>query len=291
MGDDWNLARRLRNECVTKIRKAKCDFVKNEMHTNMNDSKRFWRNVKEIWPNKKANSPKITLIDQETKTEIRQEDTANYIYHFFTNIGPSLAQNLNEPWSYEGIVSERHISNIEVNNVEILKICQDIDTNKRSSIKNISSKALKDSLIWQIDRFCYLIRQMFLTGIYPDSWKTANITPLQKDGNVHSVNNLRPISLLPLTSKIIEKLIHDRMMHHLEMNMYLDVKQGFFRKNNSTVNTVSYFTNDIFNGLNEREYTIATYIDMAKAFDTVNHEILLKKLKKPWFYGKFTKIT
>ena len=114
-------------------------------------------------------------------------------------------------------------------------------------------------LIGQKDRFCYLIRQMFSTGIYPDAWKTANITPLQKDGNVHSVNNLRPICLLPLPTKIVEKLIHDRMMHHKETNMYLDVKQGGFRKNNSTVNTVSYFTNDIFNGLNDRDYTIAAY--------------------------------
>ena len=79
---------------------------------------------------------------------------------------------------------------------------------------------------------------------------------------------------------VVEKIIHDRLMHHLETNnMYLDVKQGGFRKNNSTINTVSYFTNDIFNGINKWNLTIATYIDMAKAFDMVNHEILLKKNK------------
>ena len=72
--------------------------------------------------------------------------------------------------------------------------------------------------------------------------------------------------------------------------MYLDVKQGGFRKNNSTVNTVSYFTNDIFNGLPVSEYRIATYIDMAKAFDTVNHEILLKKLKNLGFTGNLLKL-
>ena len=138
--------------------------------------------------------------------------------------------------------------------MKFLKICKDIDINKGSSIPNISSKVLRDGLIGQIERFCYLIRQMLHTGIYPDAWKTANITPLQKDGNVHSVNNLRPISLLPLLSKIVEKLIHDRMMHYLETNMYLDVKQGGFRKNNSTINTVSYFTNDIFNGLKPKRF-------------------------------------
>ena len=70
------------------------------------------------------------------------------------------------------------------------------------------------------------------------------------------------------------------MMHHLECNGYLDSKQGGFRKNNSTINTVSYLTNDIFNSMNKREITVATYIDMANAFDTVNHSILLKKNSK-----------
>ena len=126
--------------------------------------------------------------------------------------------------------------------------------------------------------------------MFPGVWNIANITPLQKDGNVHSVNNLRPISLLPLPSKIIEKIIHDRMMHHLELNQYLDTRQGGFRKNNSTINTVTYFTYDIFNALNEREYTITTFVDMAKAFDIVNHKILLEKLNRLGFTGNLLKL-
>ena len=173
-----------------------------------------------------------------------------------------------------------------MNEVEVLKICREIDTNKSSAIPNISCKVLKDTFIGQI----HLLKQIFETGIFPDEWKKANITPLQKDGNVHSVNNLRPVSLLPLPSKIVEKIIHDRMMHHLETNLYLDVKQGGFRKNNSTINTVSYFTNDIFNSMIQREYTLAAYIDMAKAFDTVNHSILLKKLEKLGFIGKLLEL-
>ena len=156
---------------------------------------------------------------------------------------------MNEPWAYEGIIADRHVDNIVVNEIEVLKICKEIDVNKSSSILNISSRALKDSFINQIQRFCYLIRQIFLTGIFPQVLKVAKITPLQKDGNVHSVNNLRPISLLPLPSKIVEKIIHDRMMHHLEFNMYLGVKQGGFRKNNSTINTVTYFMHDILMAL------------------------------------------
>ena len=97
-------------------------------------------NVNEIWPNKTSYSPKITLIDQSSKTEIKQEDTADYI-------GASLAQNLTDPWTYEGTIADRHIGNIEVNNDEILKICKDIDINKGSSIPNISGKALR-AMAW-----------------------------------------------------------------------------------------------------------------------------------------------
>ena len=135
-----------------------------------------------------------------------------------------------------------------------------------------------------------MIGHIFKTGIYPTLWKVANIIPLQKDGNVHSVNNLRPISLLLLPSKIVEKVIHDRMIHHLEMNGYLDIRQGGFRKNNSTINTVLYLTNDIFNNMNKKQLTVAAYIDMAKAFDTVNHSILINKLSKLGFQGNLIKL-
>ena len=116
------------------IRKAKCDFVKAELNNNVNDSKKFWRNIQEIWPNKKANSSKIILIDQDTQMEIKQEDTAYYINQFFTGIGPSLAQNLNDPWEYNGIVADRHINYIDVNEIELTNLFKEIDVNKSSSI-------------------------------------------------------------------------------------------------------------------------------------------------------------
>ena len=129
-----------------------------------------------------------------------------------------------------------------------------------------------------------------MTGVFPDLWKNATVIPLKKCGNSNSVTNLRPISLLPLPSKILEKIIHNRMIHHLEINNYLDSNQGGFRKNNSTVNTTVKLTNDIFNSINTRLPTIATFIVMAKAFDTVNHVILIEKLIKLGFTGNLLKL-
>ena len=110
-------------------------------------------------------------------------------------------------------------------------------------------------------------------------WKKAKVTPLQKTGIKNDVSNLRPVSLLPLPSKLIEKIAHNRIYNHCETNNILDERQGGFRPNHSTTHTTAMFLNDIYTAINNNEITIAIYIDAMKAFDTVNHNILLKKAK------------
>ena len=87
-----------------------------------------------------------------------------------------------------------------------------------------------------------------------------------------------------------QKFLHNRLIHHLEINQYLDIYQGGFRKNNSTINTTVRFTNDIFNAINRRQLTLATFIDMAKDFYTVNHNILLKKMELLGFRGNVLRL-
>ena len=119
-------------------------------------------------------------------------------------------------------------------------------------------------------------------GKVPQAWKHAVIIPLQKEGNSHDVNNLRPVSLLPLPGKILEKLIQEKLSHYLEFNNILDVKQGGFRPNHSTTDTAVKLTEDIYYAMNNKKATTVVYVDLRKAFDTVNHQIILKKLHKSW---------
>ena len=115
------------------------------------------------------------------------------------------------------------------------------------------------------------------------------VTPLFKGGNRQFVGNYRPVSLLPLPSKFIEKIVHKNLSKCFEENNILDPMQGGFRKGHSTINTISNLTNDIFYGMNNRDLTTACFIDMAKAFDTVNHGILCKKLLKLGITGNISK--
>ena len=92
------------------------------------------------------------------------------------------------------------------------------------------------------------------------------------------MNNLRPISLLPLPGKIAERIMHTHLSNFLENNNLLNKNQGGFRKGKSTISTVAKFTDDILLSMNKHEFSVASFIDLRKAFDTINHEILLSKL-------------
>ena len=120
---------------------------------------------------------------------------------------------------------------------------------------------------------------------FPDDWKIATIVSLYKGGKKDEVSNYRPVSLLPVVGKILEKIIHIHINEYFEKNNILCSYQGGFRKNHSTLNTITNFTSDIFDAINNKETTIATFFDLKKAFDTVNHTKLINKLKKMGIKG------
>ena len=105
---------------------------------------------------------------------------------------------------------------------------------------------------------------------FPSKWKQAKIIPLHKGGSKDDVNNYRPISLLPLPGKLLEKIIHLRLMKYLEDNVVLSPNQHSFRPGHSTIDTVVDLADDICNALNEGKCTLAVYIDLKKAFDLAN---------------------
>ena len=160
-----------------------------------------------------------------------------------------------------------------------MKLNREIDTSKASSILLISCRIIKDAFEAIPNLLTKLFNLSLIKGIVPDTWKSATVIPLKKEGNSPDLNNLRPISLLPVQIKLLEKIVHTRILTHLDQNELLDDKQGGFRPNHSTVDTIVRFTEDIYKNVNKGQTFSAVYIDLRKAFDTVNHQILFKKLK------------
>ena len=169
------------------------------------------------------------------------------------------------------------MENIETNIDEIIKLCKEININKSSCVENLSSEILCDAFLAIPERVVILFNLSFLLSEIPLLWKIAKVTPLPKAGNSNNVGSLRPVSQLPLPSKLIEIIVHSRIYNHCEINKLLDERQGGFRPNHSTCKTTAPFIDDIYKAMKTNKVLITTYIDAMKAFDTVDHKILLEK--------------
>ena len=135
-----------------------------------------------------------------------------------------------------------------------------------------------------VHQFTWLINMSIRLAQVSTEWKKAKISLIPKDGNLTDTNNFRPLAILPVVSKIMEHIIvQAQTMMYLEEKNILDVNQGGFRKNNSTTSTTINMLDEIYTNINNHQLTYAIFIDFRKAFDSINHEILLKKLSKLGF--------
>ena len=278
---DWVIARRRRNEVKNLVKRAKANFVIDNLNEHKNDSKKFWKSLSDILPTKINNkSQKISLKDNNDNLILDDKIAANMMNNFFTSVGPTLAEQFNDPWAYNGNVCPNTIDDMYTNNYEVLKLLKDVDISKASAVVNLSTKILKPALIALHDQLTFIYNLCFRTNCFPNDWKIASIVPLPKDGDLFRCTNYRPISLLPLPGKILEHIIHKRLSKFCEDNLLLNENQGGFRKNHSTAATVALFTDNLYTAINHKQYSIATFIDFSKAFDTVNHKILFEKLER-----------
>ena len=163
---------------------------------------------------------------------------------------------------------------------EIIACVKEIDVHKSSAIDNLSARVLKDSFEYLTKQLTHMFNCSLIMGIFPDRWKRATVVPLQKGGDKSNVSNLRPVSLLPLPGKLLERLVHNKVSEYLNENRLLNDGQNGFQKGRSTTGTVAEFTDDVLNGINNKKYTLAAFVDLRKAFDTVSHNILGKKIGK-----------
>lgn len=116
-------------------------------------------------------------------------------------------------------------------------------------------------------------------GIFPDSWKEAVVQPIPKVKQPASLADLRPISLLPVLSKILERIIHKQLTGYLNINGILPSCQSGFRRNHSTVTALLKVTDDILRAIDKGQITTLVLLDLSRAFDTVDHDVLLAKLQ------------
>ena len=162
---------------------------------------------------------------------------------------------------------------------KILNILKDLNPSKAAGVDDLSGKFLKDGadiLARPISLLCNLSTKL---SSFPRSCKIAKVKPLFKKGSKTDPQNYRPMSLLSVLSKIIERIIHDQTQEFLSKNKILYRFQSGFRKNYSTNACLGHLTDKITTGFEKGLFTGMISIDLQKAFDTIDHQILIKKMK------------
>ena len=161
---------------------------------------------------------------------------------------------------------------------EILQIINKFDKNKSAGHDVIGNLIVKGVAKEIVHPLTAIFNRSLITGEFPDSLKIAKVILIHKKDDKEILSNYRPVSVLPCFSKILERLIFDRCIEFIENNNILNAKQFGFRAHHSTHMATMQLVDKINNAVEKNETTIRVYLDLSKAFDTIDHDTLLHKL-------------
>ena len=235
---DWVDFKAYRNKVTNIIRKAKEDYCKQTVSSCSGDSKKMWKALNEFVPKKASPSPTSIIVDDQVCNN--NKDISNGFNKHFTSVASKLINGNDitdvhvQPKSITCESSNVHLCLPKISPEFVSREIDQMSVNKATGLDDVSCKILKLAKPAIVDSLTYLMNMSLSTGIFPCAWKETKIIPLHKGGDVSDSNNYRPIAILPVVSKIIEKAVHKHVYSYVSKHNLLSKHQSGFRPFHST---------------------------------------------------------
>ncbi len=264
------------------INNSKSEHYRNEIANCKGKISSTWKVIEDMIPGQKHKS---TIYASDNL-----KDKAEEFNKFFSGVGETIynrsQQLLDDP--SDTVIQNNNFDTdksllfrpqpVDANTV-ILTI-KHLNKTRSVGSDGIPLRFLQDALYVIVFYITCIINTTLVTGKFPTQWKHANVIPVFKSGDISVVNNYRPISLLPILSKILEKIVANQLQCYLESQQLLSSSQHGFRPRLSTETALTVITNEIYNNMDQKNVSLLTLCDLSKAFNSVSHTILLMKCKK-----------
>lgn len=268
------------------INLAKKSSLQRQLDKATNKSKKIWEVI-----NKQTNGKRKLKTDNHIKLingdhlVKEPEHIANLFCESF-NLKP-LKNDYNNIRAMKMLhENQRHsfeeMSSILVTPHMVNRIVKNMPSKKSAGYDEMPLGVIKDNIDLLSEPLAYLFNSCLQSSIFPEQLSIATITPIHKKGDKTNSQNYRPISVLPTVSKIFEKCVTEKLVEHLNKTKALSKRQFGYRKGVNTSIAMETLVEDVICKLNNKNKVLAVFLDLSSAFDTVEHELILKKLE---FYG------
>ena len=275
-----------RNTLSKLLREAEKRYYEEQLHEHRGNMKKTWQIIKTatgIGLKGQANS--ISEIKAGDNVITGNDNLAKAFNEYFVKVGANLASTIPTSTDDDNALTAniRHNPHsLYLNPTDAGEICNVIKKLKNSSA---GSDEIKCSMLKEICMnisvpIAHLVNLSMNSGIVPNQLKTARVIPIFKTGDRRTLSNYRPISVLPSLSKIFERIVYDRIAKFLLLHNIMSPVQFGFRQGYSTEMALTHLVDIVTDAFDNREYCVGLFIDLSKAFDTVNHVLLCKKLQR-----------
>ncbi len=279
--------KRYRNKLNTLLRVAKRNHYANLLDMEKNNMRNTWKIINSIIRHKSKTCTEKFV--HEDKMVTCPTEIATHFNKYFANIGPHLASSIQHNGKdFSSYLKNSNSSTFFFRPTNEDEICTII--NKLGSRKGAGHDGIKSDIVKHVSKeiatpLATILNLSLSTGEVPDELKIAKVVPIYKKDNPEFFGNYRPVSVLPCLSKVLERIVYNRAYDFLCKNNVLYNKQYGFRTNHSTYMAVLDFVNIVSKAIDNDMYTLGIFMDLSKAFDTIDHGILLQKLYHYGFRG------